>query len=106
VALAPGSGGVFADAGGVAKCHACDTSFCLKCGVEPHAPVTCQHLAKWQEKCRNESETANWILANTKPCPKCSSRIEKNQGCNVSCFFFIDIAIEILSSNFMLMAPF
>ncbi|KAL4158608.1 hypothetical protein PRNP1_004384 [Phytophthora ramorum] len=34
------------------------------------------------EKCRNESETANWILANTKKCPKCSVRIEKNQGCN------------------------
>lgn len=84
VALAPGSGGVFAESGGVAKCNACDTAFCLKCGVEPHAPTTCQHLAKWQEKCRNESETANWILANTKPCPKCSSRIEKNQGCNVS----------------------
>merc|ERR1712157_669481 len=33
-----------------------------------------------------ESETANWILANTKSCPKCSSRIEKNQGCNhMSC---------------------
>ncbi|KAL7534320.1 hypothetical protein ACHAXR_005791 [Thalassiosira sp. AJA248-18] len=82
VALAPGSGGVFADAGGVAKCNKCETCFCLKCGEEPHAPVTCKDLAMWQEKCRNESETANWILANTKPCPKCSSRIEKNQGCN------------------------
>ncbi|KAG7396947.1 E3 ubiquitin-protein ligase arih2 [Phytophthora boehmeriae] len=39
-------------------------------------------LASWQEKCRNESETANWILANTKKCPKCAVRIEKNQGCN------------------------
>lgn len=82
VALAPGAGGVFADAGGVAKCNKCETCFCLKCGEEPHAPVTCKDLAMWQEKCRNESETANWILANTKPCPKCSSRIEKNQGCN------------------------
>jgi len=82
VAVAPGSGGVFADAGGVASCNKCETCFCLKCGEEPHAPVTCKDLAMWQEKCRNESETANWILANTKPCPKCSSRIEKNQGCN------------------------
>lgn len=82
VAVAPGSGGVFADAGGVASCDKCETCFCLKCGEEPHAPVTCKDLAMWQEKCRNESETANWILANTKPCPKCSSRIEKNQGCN------------------------
>lgn len=82
VAFAAGSGGVFADAGGVAKCDKCDCQFCLKCGEEPHAPITCKDLAMWQEKCRNESETANWILANTKPCPKCGSRIEKNQGCN------------------------
>jgi ariadne-1 len=83
VALACG-GGVFSDIGGDAKCNVCEICFCLKCGNEPHAPITCQHLSKWQEKCKNESETANWILANTKPCPKCSSRIEKNQGCNVS----------------------
>jgi len=83
VALACG-GGMFSDIGGDAKCNVCETAFCLKCGEEPHAPITCQHLSKWQEKCKNESETANWILANTKPCPKCSSRIEKNQGCNVS----------------------
>jgi ariadne-1 len=30
----------------------------------------------------NESETANWILANTKKCPACNARIEKNHGCN------------------------
>ncbi len=39
-------------------------------------------LIRWQEKCSNESETVNWILANTKKCPKCLARIEKNQGCN------------------------
>ena len=52
------------------------------CGEEPHAPTGCKDLGRWNEKCRNESETANWILANTKSCPKCASRIEKNQGCN------------------------
>lgn len=60
----------------------CGSVFCLRCGEESHAPVTCEQLALWQEKCKNESETANWILANTKKCPKCSVRIEKNQGCN------------------------
>ena len=68
--------------GHVAACDSCTLSFCLLCGEEPHAPVHCKHLALWTEKCRNESETANWILANTKSCPHCGSRIEKNQGCN------------------------
>mmetsp|Transcript_22414 Transcript_22414/g.66451 ORF Transcript_22414/g.66451 Transcript_22414/m.66451 type:complete len:497 (-) Transcript_22414:348-1838(-) len=82
VAIGTGSGGLFGDAVGDAECDTCATTFCLRCGEEPHAPVTCRDLVRWNEKCRNESETANWILANTKPCPKCSSRIEKNQGCN------------------------
>jgi ariadne-1 len=68
--------------GSVAACDSCLMSFCLICGEEPHAPASCKCLEKWNEKCRNESETANWILANTKSCPKCHSRIEKNQGCN------------------------
>ena len=66
----------------VAHCTGCTSRFCMLCGSEPHAPVPCRDLRKWTEKCRNESETANWILANTKSCPKCYSRIEKNQGCN------------------------
>lgn len=83
IAVAPaGAGGLFGDAAGVAHCDDCGTSFCLKCAEEPHSPMACKDLAKWNQKCKNESETANWILANTKPCPKCSSRIEKNQGCN------------------------
>lgn len=66
----------------VATCDSCRTQFCLKCGEEPHAPLTCRILMEWKEKCEDESETANWVLSNTKPCPKCRSRIEKNQGCN------------------------
>jgi ariadne-1 len=66
----------------IATCDKCTTCFCLKCGSEPHPPLRCKALDTWKEKCKNESETANWILANTKACPKCSSRIEKNQGCN------------------------
>ncbi|GMH72428.1 hypothetical protein TrST_g13265 [Triparma strigata] len=66
---------------GDVKCS-CGTSFCVKCGEEPHTPVVCKDLSLWLEKCQNESETANWILANTKKCPKCATRIEKNQGCN------------------------
>merc|ERR1719331_1111481 len=64
----------------------CGCTFCFKCGEEAHEPSSCSELVSWVEKCQNESETANWILANTKRCPKCQTRIEKNQGCNhMSC---------------------
>lgn len=60
----------------------CGCPFCFKCGEEAHDPVCCSYLAEWSQKCSNESETANWILANTKKCTQCNARIEKNQGCN------------------------
>ena len=63
------------------RCN-CGMPFCFRCGEEAHAPATCEQLIAWIEKCQNESETANWILANTKRCPACKTRIEKNQGCN------------------------
>jgi len=70
--------------GKVADCDTCDKRFCLVCGEEPHAPATCKDLALWQEKCKNESETANWILANTKSCPKVQYRhsAAKPPGCS------------------------
>ena len=73
---------------GSVKCapNGCGAAFCMRCGEEAHAPSDCALLSQWTEKCQNESETANWILANTKRCPKCQTRIEKNQGCNhMSC---------------------
>lgn len=64
----------------------CGTAFCLECGEASHAPLLCRTLAEWSQKCMDESENANWILVNTKECPECHVRIEKNQGCNhMSC---------------------
>lgn len=60
----------------------CNYKFCFKCNEEAHLPASCEDLQEWLDKCRNESETAHWIIANTKKCPKCFVRIEKNQGCN------------------------
>ncbi|ETW04230.1 hypothetical protein H310_04567 [Aphanomyces invadans] len=80
---APGCDKAIASSGGLSTVSCvCGCLFCLRCGDEAHMPVSCEQLATWLEKCRNESETANWILANTKKCPKCAIRIEKNQGCN------------------------
>lgn len=60
----------------------CGYKFCFTCGEEYHSPTSCANLQVWLDKCKNDSETAHWIIANTKKCPKCLVRIEKNQGCN------------------------
>ena len=62
---------------------ACGTEFCFGCAEAPgHEPAICKVAGLWLRKCRDDSETANWISANTKECPKCNSTIEKNGGCN------------------------
>jgi len=64
----------------------CGNKFCFKCNSESHVPSTCDQLANWLKKEKDESETANWITANTKICPHCKKSIEKNGGCNhMSC---------------------
>ena len=56
--------------------------FCFGCGHKDHQPSTCRLVTLWLKKCADDSETANWIAANTKECVKCKSTIEKNGGCN------------------------
>lgn len=60
----------------------CGHSFCFACGENWHDPVKCFLLRKWIKKCDDDSETSNWIAANTKECPKCNATIEKDGGCN------------------------
>ncbi|PHH59150.1 hypothetical protein CDD81_3681 [Ophiocordyceps australis] len=60
----------------------CGYRFCFGCPNADHQPAPCDLVKKWLKKCADDSETANWISANTKECPKCSSTIEKNGGCN------------------------
>ncbi|KAJ7622701.1 hypothetical protein B0H17DRAFT_1085285 [Mycena rosella] len=57
--------------------------FCFGCIIDSdHRPVVCGVALLWLKKCRDDSETANWIKSNTKECGKCMSTIEKNGGCN------------------------
>lgn len=64
----------------------CAYSFCWNCTEEAHRPVDCDTVSKWIMKNSAESENMNWILANSKPCPKCKRPIEKNQGCmHITC---------------------
>ncbi|XP_042508697.1 probable E3 ubiquitin-protein ligase ARI2 isoform X1 [Macadamia integrifolia] len=65
---------------------ACGLQFCFSCSSEAHSPCSCLMWELWTKKCKDESETVNWITVNTKPCPKCHKPVEKNGGCNlVSC---------------------
>ena len=36
------------------------------CGEMWHDPVQCKVLRMWIKKCDDDSETSNWIAANTK----------------------------------------
>ena len=60
----------------------CGNKYCFKCLNEDHQPCNCDHVKAWKDKEVNESDNLLWFKANTKPCPKCKSNIEKNQGCN------------------------
>lgn len=60
----------------------CGFMYCFKCLAHWHEPVPCDILMKWLKKCSDDSETSNWVVANTKDCPKCHVVIEKDGGCN------------------------
>lgn len=87
-----------------AKCT-CGAVFCFNCAADVHskllalvllalvcpclssfhaAPATCSEVRNWRSQSKEQSETAMWLNANTKDCPKCKAAIEKNMGCNVS----------------------
>jgi len=63
------------------KCK-CSQRFCFSCGQDDHTPCSCEELQQWVIKCKDDSETFNWLVSNTKACPKCAFSIEKNGGCN------------------------
>ncbi|CAL8102317.1 unnamed protein product [Orchesella dallaii] len=60
----------------------CGESYCFSCNHVWHFPLNCKLLELWRKKLSDESENSSWIMANTKPCPKCGSNIQKNGGCN------------------------
>lgn len=60
----------------------CGHTFCFQCGLDAHLPCICELTKLWLKKCKDDSETSNWLSANTKECVKCNTSIEKNGGCN------------------------
>jgi len=60
----------------------CSSVFCFKCGKESHRPCTCEIYSIWEQRSKSNTDNDKWLMANTKTCPHCKQRIEKNQGCN------------------------
>lgn len=64
------------------KCKDCHTETCLACNKERHKPCSCFIVTKWSENWKDDDDQSEkWIKLFTKPCPKCSTPIEKNGGC-------------------------
>ena len=59
----------------------CSSKFCWRCTEDGHRPVDCETVARWIKKNKCEESNVEWILAYTKPCPKCKRPIQKNDGC-------------------------
>uniref|UniRef100_A0A166A4L8 RBR-type E3 ubiquitin transferase n=1 Tax=Daucus carota subsp. sativus TaxID=79200 RepID=A0A166A4L8_DAUCS len=59
----------------------CSCKFCWRCTEDGHRPVDCDTVARWIKKNKCEESNVEWILAYTKPCPKCKRPIQKNDGC-------------------------
>lgn len=59
----------------------CKKRICFRCSKEDHYPITCEMLERWEELDKSDGRTMDWLLSNTKRCPKCKMSIEKNQGC-------------------------
>lgn len=73
--------------------------YCFGCAIDAdHRPIVCGAARMWLKKCRDDSETANWIKSNTKECSQCQSTIEKNGGCK--CVFHSTPAKRLANSGF------
>lgn len=60
----------------------CSHVFCFKCRTPAHAPTECLDAEVWRSKDGGEDVlSAQLLLKNTKPCPKCKTKTEKNGGC-------------------------
>lgn len=57
-------------------------STAFECSEEAHRPLSCENFWNWMNYWGSEYESLEWIINNTKECPKCKVSIEKASICN------------------------
>jgi len=72
--------GGLGNSSGLVECS-CGARWCFECCNDEHQPVPCTCVVAWNKKSIDSGSDLTWIMANTKPCPKCQNPIEKNGGC-------------------------
>jgi ariadne-1 len=89
----------------IRDCPNCDKSFCLLCCSELTGNLHNENCKIMILK-RLNAENRNWVIKNTKNCPKCNQIYEKSEGCNhMTCtrcrpaVHFCYICGEVLSSE-------
>ncbi|MCL4380488.1 IBR domain-containing protein [Candidatus Dependentiae bacterium] len=63
------------------QCQQCNKKYCSQCLLPHKESVTCKQAAA-KLLSQEERETLQWEQQNTKQCPRCKKKIEKNGGCN------------------------
>ncbi len=62
------------------RCGKCEHEFCADCGEEAHLG-TCEALEQWKiENGKVDTAFKQWSKENTKPCPGCKAKIQRNGG--------------------------
>ncbi len=66
-------------------CLVCKKQYCSDCLCNHNMRITCEQAKKDRELLANpdkaQNATDDWIAKNTKPCPKCNVRVQKDGGC-------------------------
>ncbi|CAH8281639.1 unnamed protein product [Eruca vesicaria subsp. sativa] len=55
----------------------CGHTFCWKCKLESHRPVTCNNASLWLNELLEEARTLSLYPKTTKPCPSCNTNVQK-----------------------------